>query len=196
MGEMLHSGSAIRRVVFLLSSVLLVISCGQAQPTILPSPTPTITVPQPAVISEDQGSEYYPVRYYHSRFNVSVESPLGWEVEVMYGPAILATMIDSGNGTTITLSQTDTSGVQSAEEANETFLIGWLGKSGLELLFNEAYSTEDVASGWRRTGRVVHSGETESQTERWTLVSILKGDLAYHLTLLASERELFIPIFI
>ena len=187
MGEMLHSGFAIRRGVFLLSLVLMVISCSQAQPTILPSPTPTISVSQSVEISEDQGSEYYPVRYYHGRYNISVEPPLGWEVEEMDGPAILATIIDSATGTTITLSQMGTSGVQPAEEANETFLLGWLGKSGLELLSNEAYSTEDVASGWRRTGRVVHSGETESQTERWVLISILKDDLAYHLTLLASE---------
>ena len=187
MGEMLRPSTANRRFVILLTSVLLVISCSLAQLTPRPSPTPIITSPQPVVPSEDQGSEYYPVRYYHGRYNVSIEPPLGWKVEEMDGSTTLATMVDPRNGATITLSQIDTSGVRSAEEVNEKFLVEWLGKSGFDLLFDESYSPQDFASGWWRAGRVVHSGETEPQPERWTLISALKGDLAYHLALLASE---------
>jgi len=134
----------------------------------------------------DQDIEIYPVRYYHSQYNVSIEPPLGWEVEELDESTTLAFLYEPEGKGGITFVRSELRKGLSAGEANEVFIQGWLRDSEIVITHDSAYDTSQDLSGWLRAGFLSYPGKTENERRYWALASVLDDGTAYHLALLIS----------
>jgi oligopeptide transport system substrate-binding protein len=165
---------------------LMVASCRTSVPSPHPTSATTLDI-LPSIAPEiDRDIEDFPVRYYHSQYNVSIELPLGWGVEEFDGPQTLAFLFDPETEAAITCVRSEVNKGLTEEEANEAFLEEWLGDSEIELTLQDAYRTAQSLSGWLSAGFTEVAGEIGSETARWGLASVINDGTAFHLALFFS----------
>ncbi len=134
----------------------------------------------------DQDLEIYPVRYYHSQYNVSIEPPLGWEVEELDESPTLAFLYEPEGMGGISFVRSELRKGSLIGEANEVFIQGWLRDSEIIVTHDSAYVTSQGLPGWIRAGFSHDAGETENGTRRWALASVLDDGTVYHLASLLA----------
>ena len=117
---------------------------------------------------------------------MSIEPPLGWEVEELDESPTLAFLYEPQGTGGISFVQSELRKVLSVAEANEVFIQGWLGDSEIVVAHNSAYETSQGLSGWLSAGFLYDAGETGNETRRWALASVLDDGTAYHLALFIS----------
>jgi len=164
----------------------MVVSCRVVIPSTPSSSKTALDVLSTTVPDIDRDSETFPVRYYHSQFNVSIEPPLGWEVEELDESPTLAFLFEPEGKGGITFVRSELRKGLSVGEANEVFIQGWLRDTEIVVTHDSAYETSQGLSGWLRAGFLYDAGETETETRRWALASVLDDGTAYHLALFIS----------
>jgi oligopeptide transport system substrate-binding protein len=164
----------------------MVVSCQVVIPSTPPSSITALDVLTTTATDLDRDIGAFTVRYYHSQHNVSIEPPLGWGVEELDESPTLAFLYEPEGKGGITFVQSELRKGLSVSEANEVFIQGWLGDSEIVVTHNSAYETSQGFSGWLSAGFLHDAGETEDETRRWALASVLDDGTAYHLALLIS----------
>jgi oligopeptide transport system substrate-binding protein len=165
----------------------MIVSCQVVIPGSPPTARTALDVLTTTSPDLDQDNGVFPVRYYHSQHNVSIEPPHGWEVEELHESLTLAFLYEPQGKGGITFVQSELRKGLSVAEVNEVFIQGWLGDSEIETTHNSAYQTSQGLSGWLSAGFMYDAGENESETRRWALASVLNDGTAYHLALLISR---------
>jgi ABC-type transport system substrate-binding protein len=175
--------------VFLTIAALLLTSCQLPQLDRLISVSPSPRSDETAKVRINSVPEDYPVRYYHGDLNVSLEPPVGWQVDEMDGDPELTQIMDPDGQTIITILREESDDGKEVQEIQQVFLDRWPGEAGGTVAGQDEFKTNSGIEGWMSFGWIEEPLTIGAEKDYWVLITLDDGMNVVHFTLVTPNAD-------